>query len=158
MNQKAFTPLFWRNANICLHSAKRAGFTLLELIMVVLIVAILATLAIPQYIDFKEKAIATEAINTLGAMKNAQFLYKVEEGRHYSMDLDDLGIVVNESSETGKWSYDIDQAVGPLFPERAFSVYALRNTGPYKDTFIGLSWDDEIGLSWYGDHPGVPKN
>jgi len=39
---------------------------MLELIMVILIIAILITLAVPQYQNFREKAIDAEAYNMIG--------------------------------------------------------------------------------------------
>ena len=45
----------------------KKAFTLLELLMVVIIIGILATLAVPQYQNFREKAIAAEAIRICGA-------------------------------------------------------------------------------------------
>jgi prepilin-type N-terminal cleavage/methylation domain-containing protein len=53
----------------------RKGFTMLELLMVVIVIGILASLAIPQYQSFMEKARAAEAKNFIGAIRNAQELY-----------------------------------------------------------------------------------
>ena len=50
---------------------QQSGFTLLELLMVVIIVGILATLALPAYIRASEKARTAEVVTVLGQMKNA---------------------------------------------------------------------------------------
>ena len=55
---------------------RKVGFTLLELLMVVVIIAILASIALPQYIRAAEKARATEALTALGAIRQAEFRYK----------------------------------------------------------------------------------
>ncbi|MCD6080096.1 MAG: prepilin-type N-terminal cleavage/methylation domain-containing protein, partial [Candidatus Omnitrophica bacterium] len=41
----------------------KKGFTLLEILIVIIIIAILATFAIPQYIRAAKRAIASEAIS-----------------------------------------------------------------------------------------------
>ena len=53
----------------------RRGFTLLELLMVVIIIAILASVALPQYIRATEKARAAEALSYLGALRSAELRY-----------------------------------------------------------------------------------
>lgn len=58
---------------------KQGGFTLLELLMVVIIIAILASIALPQYIRASEKARATEAIQILGALRASEQRYKSQE-------------------------------------------------------------------------------
>jgi type IV pilus assembly protein PilE len=54
------------------------GFTLLELLMVVIIIAILAAIALPQYINATERARAAEAISTLGSLRGAELRYKAQ--------------------------------------------------------------------------------
>lgn len=56
----------------------RKGFTLLELLIVVIIVGILATLAIPNFIRAAERAKWAEAKSVLGAMRGAQVRYMAQ--------------------------------------------------------------------------------
>ena len=55
----------------------KKAFTLLELLMVVIIIGIIATFAIPEYAKFKEKVTAVEAIRLMSAkMREIQLVYK----------------------------------------------------------------------------------
>src|SRR3989338_915782 len=53
----------------------RRGFTLLEILIVVIIIGILATLAMPQFTKSVKKAKMAEAYIVLGAMRTAQLRY-----------------------------------------------------------------------------------
>jgi prepilin-type N-terminal cleavage/methylation domain-containing protein len=55
---------------------KRHGFTLLELLMVVIIIAILASIALPQYLRAAERTRATEALQILSAMRLSELRYR----------------------------------------------------------------------------------
>ena len=50
---------------------KRAGFTLIELVMVILLLAILAAIAIPNFIDFRSDAKNGATYGALGALRAA---------------------------------------------------------------------------------------
>ena len=55
----------------------KKAFTLLELIIVILIMGILTTLAVPQYQTLKEKAIATEVVQNIGIeMRRLEITYQ----------------------------------------------------------------------------------
>lgn len=79
------------------------GFTLLELLVVVLIIGILSAIALPQYKLVVEKSRMTEAITILRAIANAQDRFFMVNGRYatsYEMDKLDIEIpgVVKEQS------------------------------------------------------------
>ena len=56
------------------------GFTLVELIMVIVILAILLGLALPSYLQTRRKAYLAEANETLQEMRTAAWLVYVEKG------------------------------------------------------------------------------
>lgn len=55
------------------------GFTLIELIMVIVILAILLALALPSYLSTRRKAYYAEAAEKLQEWATAQWLYYVEK-------------------------------------------------------------------------------
>lgn len=58
------------------------SFTLTELIIVIVIISVLASIAIPTIGLVKKKAIATEAIAAPGTIRTAEKLYYLEYGEH----------------------------------------------------------------------------
>jgi type IV pilus assembly protein PilE len=63
----------------------KKGFTLLELIVVIIIIGILATLGFTQYTRVVEKGRTAEAKALLGQMRTAQEAYKQEYGSYTLM-------------------------------------------------------------------------
>ncbi len=58
--------------------SKKSGFTLVELVIVIVIVGILSVVAVPIYMGYTKRAMATEAEGTLGAINTAQKVYYAE--------------------------------------------------------------------------------
>jgi len=61
---------------------RQGAFTLLELMIVVIVVGVLASFAIPMFKGAIERARWAECINTLGAIKRAMEIYYFEFGRY----------------------------------------------------------------------------
>ncbi len=64
-------------------SRGRDGFTLMELIIVVVIVGILASLGIPSYLNMKEQALDKEAVSSLKLLRAANRYYRSKFGVYY---------------------------------------------------------------------------
>lgn len=61
---------------------RRAGFTLVELMVVAIIVAILASVAIPLMSGNKKRALGTEAETVLGTLRTQLRIMYVETGSY----------------------------------------------------------------------------
>ena len=70
------------------------GFTLLELMITVLIVAILAAIAYPSYQSYLARAYRSEAYTALNHWANLQEQYFLDQ-RHYASDMTNLGAPAN---------------------------------------------------------------
>ena len=62
-------------------TARRPGFSLVEVTFVVLFLGILARIAVPSYLDLVYRARAAAALGDLNAVRHAAFEYNVETNR-----------------------------------------------------------------------------
>lgn len=90
----------------------RKGFTLLEVLIVVIIVGLLAAIALPQYANTLKKAKAGEAYANLGAIRTSMDRYyydKISMGDYIQLTnttlFTDLDIEIDTT--TGKWTYTV---------------------------------------------------
>jgi len=83
----------------------KKGFTLLELIVVVIIVGVLGSLGFAQYTKVVEKSRTGEAKSVLGSIRSAQQAYYEQFGG-YSTSLANLGIgAVTSCASTNYFTY-----------------------------------------------------
>lgn len=85
------------------------GFTMLELLMVIVVVGLLASLAIPQYQGFVEKAKVAEAISIARSIMSAQEVYRIETGGYADslVRLVQAGLTDPNNDTNRYWGYDV---------------------------------------------------
>jgi type IV pilus assembly protein PilA len=80
---------------------KQSGFTLIELMIVVAIVAILAAIALPAYQNYTKKARFTEVVSATGALKTAVELCFADKNDLTLCDSGSEGIPAAQSGAIG---------------------------------------------------------
>jgi type IV pilus assembly protein PilA len=89
------------------------GFSLTELMIVVAIIGILATIAIPNFLRYQAKAKQTEAKSNLVALHTAQIAY-FAENNGYVDDFNAIGFGVSGSSQ--RYFYKLGNASLGVMP------------------------------------------
>ncbi len=86
------------------------GFTLVEILIVVVIVGILAAIAIPTYYSYVKKGYATEAKTQLKSIVQAADMYYSERGEP-APDVETMeteGYIELKQSVKNKWEFDLN--------------------------------------------------
>jgi type IV pilus assembly protein PilA len=110
---------------------KKAGFTLVELMVVAIIVAILAAVAIPMMSGNTENAIATEGQTGCSAVATQLRMYFVENG------------VITTTKFADLTGIDADDLKGTYFD--AYEITSITDKNTYTITATGLAGSKAAG-------------
>lgn len=99
--------------------SKKRGFTLVELMIVAVIVAILAAVAIPLMSGNKKRAYMTEAESGLGMLRSSLRTLYAESGAY---NLDRNGLVINTGSITNIPGVNTNDVAGRWFNADAYAL------------------------------------
>ena len=131
---------------------KSKGFTLLELIIVIIVIGILAAMAMPQFMRVTERGRIAKALGHLELIRKAQGMYHIEQSEYGSLTniasaslggLPEVGAINTNDSD---WTYTV---TGPS--STVFTAVATRDSCGYKACVINITQAGTIG----GDHPGA---
>ncbi len=114
------------------------GFTLVELVIVIVIVGILSVVAVPVYKGYTKKAMATEGKALLGAINTSQKVYFAEWGNFAQSA---VSTVLDVNANTNKYF-------------TTYSISAATNAG-YTVTTGGTGGATGIALTLTGSSSGA---
>ncbi len=83
----------------------KKGFTLIELVVVMVIVGILSAVSVPIYRGYVEKAIMAEGNTLLGAIAKAELAYYVQHKRFVAVDKTQASKKLGVDARGGKYFY-----------------------------------------------------
>ena len=115
----------------------------MELLIVVIIVGILASVALPQLADFVEQSRGAEAAANLDAIRLGIFAYRLEHNGADpgSLTVDGFDVTINNTPD---WTFSTSGGVGTAKKARA----------PHLTLTYTLDVNGSFGGSW----PFVPNN
>ncbi len=93
----------------------KLGFTLIEMLVVVLIIGILAAIALPQYQKSVEKSKASQALTLLQSIYQSAQVYRLTTGNWpYNVDQLDIDIPIDFKGEKWKIWFDSSSETNTL--------------------------------------------
>lgn len=124
---------------------KPSGFTLIEIIAVIIVLGILTAIALPNYNIMKERQLGKEAVINLKLIAEAEKSYRMDHGTYYPVDgytTTDISKSLKLSLSNSNWLYAVQTASA----SKTFFVTAYRDgTGGYSDCEYLLTADNSSG-------------
>ncbi|WP_174848551.1 type II secretion system major pseudopilin GspG [Yersinia artesiana] len=127
-------------------NAKYKGFTLLEMMVIIIILGLLASLTIPSVMSSKNRADQQKALSDIAAIGNALDMYKLDNG-YYPTESQGINSLVNKP---------IELPIPRIYPKNGYirrlpndpwgNSYLINNPGRHEEIDIFSAGPDrEIG-------------
>jgi prepilin-type N-terminal cleavage/methylation domain-containing protein len=141
----------------------KKGFTLLELLVVIIILGILSSIALPQYIQTLEKARSGEAIVNVGSIRGSLDRYWYQnnfdltgaklpiDGTSANLDVDNPNALIERF-----YTYTISNLSGPNVP-RSYTVIASRVKAGQNYVVLWQQINNTFGKLYRSGNLGGPE-
>ena len=111
--------------------SQRRGFTLIELMIVIIVIAILALIVIPKLAGASKKAKESTLVANLGMIRNALEQFNADCGT-YPTNLNDLGVATTTATTIGASTVPANSYKGPyLRPQGGLGANAAVPLNPF---------------------------
>ncbi|HUT25731.1 MAG TPA: prepilin-type N-terminal cleavage/methylation domain-containing protein [Sumerlaeia bacterium] len=119
---------------------RKLGFTLIELLIVVAIIAILAAIAVPNFLEAQTRAKVSRCLNDMRTMRTAMEAYRVD---HNAYPPDNIG--PRELGEFPSFAMlTTPVAYTTSIPLSPFTEWTLWGLAPEVNTYLYWGWHEEI--------------
>ena len=122
---------------------KQSGFTLIELMIVVAILAILMAIAIPAYQDYTIRAQVSEGMNLAGGARTAVAEFYTDKGTWPSTN-ESAGLATNPTDINGEYVTSVNAAGGTIDVEFGNNAHSELN----GDTLTLSPYSDGGSIAW----------
>ena len=142
-------------------ASRRQGFTLIELIIVVIIIGILAAISGPIMSGMKTKAICAEAVTTMGTIRTALKAYYVEFNDWPPIPDASPWVAWMDPEDFKRWlpGLNIDNLTGTYFGKECYYINPPLEIACFMDPKQMAGYqnsadpDDKKGIKYMGDFP-----
>ncbi len=136
-----------------INNPRKAGFTLTELMIVVVVIGILVTIAIPNYARSVERAKCSQALHILKTMRSAALDYFRDNETFTGMTRDLLETQIGANfNDNNDWAFAVTAAAAGIF-----TITSTRLGGPHQvagNTTIIINELDAWSGTYPKDNPG----
>jgi prepilin-type N-terminal cleavage/methylation domain-containing protein len=137
-------------------SSLKKGFTLIELLIVVAIIAILAAIAVPNFLEAQVRAKISRAKADMRTVATGLETYKLDNNNYPLMNDSNFAIAPTSKAGTGTFLRTLERLTSPISYltgrgtfQDPFPAKATRRLGTSTQTPIGTDDERRIGLAEY---------
>ena len=125
---------------------KQNGFTLLEIMVVIVILGVLASMIVPNLMGNKDKADRQKVVSDVIALENALDMYRLDNGSYPSTEQGIEALLTEPSGSPEPRNYREDGYIKRLPQDPWGNDYILNNPGEYsKLDILSVGQDGEEG-------------
>lgn len=131
---------------------RKSGFTIAEILIAIVVLAVLATIVISRFTGSSERAVVAEAVGMLSAIRQAEAAWLLENPAGYTATIGNLDVTV-PADDTTAFNYSITNITAG--PPPTFRAVATRRpaTDPHGGETITLDQDGSWAQSTHTLHP-----
>jgi prepilin-type N-terminal cleavage/methylation domain-containing protein len=123
---------------------RKKAFTMIELMVVIVIIGVLATISVSHFSGYNEGALEKEAKSNLKLIAAAEKIYRLEVGQYVNASNETvinsvLRLMLPANSTAKNWNYTVTTNVG----NTTFNATSTRTKGPMKNTVYYMTNTDE---------------